>query len=142
MDIADVLERGRALFLRVWTHPVVVAVSVGVVQICTAVSTLVIGSFKGANKMPIWLIVGVLTAVVTFFGVWTFIDNIKDEVRAEEQRACTLRIGEIEKKINADADAKIKAALEAAEATSPTPEVPEEIAALCAKDAACRDRTP
>lgn len=64
----------------------------------------------------------------------------KYEVRAQERVACTLRIADIEKRINADADAKIKAALDAAEATSPTPEVLEEIAALCAKDAACRDR--
>lgn len=140
MELGQVYERARALFLTVWTHPVVVAVSVIVVKILGVVAALVSKSLEGVKKMPGWLIGGGVAALVTLVGGWVFIENIKDEVRFQERAACTQRIGEIEKQINADADAKIKAALEAAEATSPTPEVPEELAALCAKDAACRDK--
>lgn len=81
----------------------------------------------------------ILAALPFVTYAWAHVKT-KYEVRAQERAACSMRIGEIERKINADAQAKIKAALEASEAIPPTPEVPEEIAALCAKDALCRDR--
>lgn len=90
--------------------------------------------------MPLTWIIYVVVIALPFVSYGYAVQKTKYEVRSQERAACTLRIAEIEKKINADADAKIKAALEAAAAESQTPEAPEEIAALCSKDAACRDR--
>lgn len=105
---------------------------------------LVVGKFGfgmlAMPKIPIKALLIGLALAAPFVGYgWGYVVG-KADGRIMEREAAEKRIAAMVKKINDDAEQKIEEAKKAASEVSPTPEIPEEIAALCAKDAACRDR--
>jgi len=97
--------------------------------------TTLITSLSGVK---VWLYVIAALAPFVTYG-WAAVKT-KYEVRAEERAACTVRIADIERQINEAAAKQIEEARRAAEAVTPTPTAPAELARLCAADLKCRER--
>lgn len=77
--------------------------------------------------------IGLGIVVVAYF---SFLGWLKKHDAAIYQKA---RI-EIARQLQKDAAEKVRKALEAEDALSPTPDTPEALAALCAVDPDCRDK--
>lgn len=90
------------------------------------------------------VIVTLLALAAPFLGYGWGVVKTTYQVRAEERAACTVKVertlADMAAQLSEAARLRSAAAREAADAVTPTPETPAEIAKLCAKSASCRDR--